>query len=206
LALRFAAAGFEVLIGSRSLEKAERVAGEISAKLEAAGIQGAGQVGGQTNEAAADLGEIICMTIPYPTYREALPPLRPALQGKILIDVTVPFVSYKPPEVERPQGGSAAEEVQALLGDQVKVVGAFKTTPASLLAALDRKLDSDVLLCGDDEGAKAEVVRLIGRLGVRAFDAGPLKNAQVLEGLTAVLLGLNLKYKRRALDIRLTGI
>ncbi len=206
LALRFAATGLEVLIGSRSLDKAKRIAGEISAKLKAAGIEGAGEVSGLTNEAAAKLAQIGCLTIPYPTYRTALPPLRAELQGKILIDVTVPFVGYKPPEIERPSGGSAAEEVQTLLGDQVKVVGAFKTTPASLLAALERKLAADILVCGDDPQAKAEVIRLIERLDVRAFDAGPLKNSQVLEGLTAMLLSLNVKYKRRALDIRLTGI
>ena len=206
LALRFAAAGFDVLIGSRSLDKAERAVEAITSQLGESGVQRTGKVTAHTNELAAQQGDLIFMTIPYPTYRALLPNIRADVQGKIFVDVTVPLISYKPPELEYPRGGSAAEEVQRSLGEGVTVVAAFKTTPASTLAAIDAELASDVLVCGDDERAKAELIRLIEQIGARAFDAGPLRNSRTLEGLTAMLIGLNSQYKRRAIDLRLTGI
>ncbi|MFQ5795025.1 MAG: NADPH-dependent F420 reductase [Candidatus Bipolaricaulia bacterium] len=206
LALRFAKAGIDVLIGSRQLDKAGRAVNQVTQILQELGVQEANRVVARTNEVAAQQGEVIFMTVPYPAHRSLLPDIRVDLQGKIFVDVTVPLVSYKPPRLEFPNGNSAAEEVQHILGEAVKVVGAFKMTPAPALAAIDHELASDVLVCGDDDSAKAEVIRLIERIGARAFDAGPLEHARILEELTALLMGLNFRYKRRAIDIRLTGI
>lgn len=166
-----AQSGAEVIIGSRSEEKAEQKAQELVERLAGRGLQVKSAVGLE-NRAAAREAEIVFVSVPYPAGREIASPLKDVLAGKIFVDISVPLKSYKPPEVEMPPEGSAAKEFQALLGDEIKVVGAFKTISAHALGDLEQQITSDVLVCGDDEGAKARVIQICERLGLGGIDAG----------------------------------
>jgi NADPH-dependent F420 reductase len=190
---------YEVIIGSRSQEKAEQVAGELNATL------GEKLIRGMTNEAAARAADICVLTVPYEAQAPTLSGLRDVLQGKILVDVTVPL---KPPKVSRvyiPPGGSAGQEAQAILGEGVRVVSAFQNVSATHLSE-DHKIECDVLVCGDNKAAKQEAITLAGAAGLRGIDAGPLQNAIVVEGLTAILIGINIRYKVKGAGIEITGI
>ena len=205
IALRLAAAGVDVLVGSRTQDKADRVVDEITAKL--ADLDAShGQLTPLANGAAAEQGDPVVMTVPYPTYRDLLPTLRSALSGKTVIDTTVPLTSFKPPQLEFPRGRSAAEEIQELLGSEVRVVAGFKTSPASELAEVAREMTSDVFVCGDDESGKTAALQLAETTGARAFDVGGLERAKVLEELTAMMIELNFKHKRHAISLRLTDV
>jgi 8-hydroxy-5-deazaflavin:NADPH oxidoreductase len=201
LALRWAASGaYEVIIGSRQAQKAERVAAELNQKLGQASIRGL------ANLEAVQTADLAVLTVPYSAQRPTLESLRPALQGKILIDVTVPIKPPKVGEAYIPPGGSAAQEAQAILGDGAQVVSAFQNVGAAHLADWEHPVDCDVLVCGDNEAAKAEAIALAGAAGMRGLDAGPLKNAVIVEGLTSVLIALNRRYKVKASGIRITGL
>lgn len=202
LALHLARSGVEVIIGSRNAEKAQQRAQELVERLNSQGAE----IKGLDNHTAAEEAEIVFMTVPYPGGREIAGSLKSAVQGKVFVDITVPLKSFKPPEVELPPEGSAAEEIQALLGSEAKVVGAFKTISAHALGDLHREITSDVLVCGDDQEAKERVREICRLLGLRAFDTGVLKSARIIEPLAALLIGLNQRYKRKAIGIRLTGI
>jgi NADPH-dependent F420 reductase len=201
LALRWAKSGrYQVLIGSRQQEKAERVAAELNARL------GRNLIRGMVNPDAAAAADMVVLTVPYSAHVPTLESIRAGLRGKILVDVTVPL---QPPQVSRvhiPPGGSAAAEAQALLGDDVRVVAAFQNVGAAHLQDPDHLIESDVLVCGDDSEAKAEVIALAEAAGMRGLDAGPLQNAVVAEGLTAVLIGINIRYQAKGAGIRITGI
>jgi NADPH-dependent F420 reductase len=201
LALRWAKSGqYQVLIGSRQQEKAERVAAELNARL------GRNLISGMVNPDAAAAADMVVLTVPYSAHVPTLESIRTGLRGKILVDVTVPL---QPPQVSRvhiPPGGSAAAEAQALLGSDVRVVAAFQNVGAAHLQDPDHPIESDVLVCGDDKEAKAEVIALAEAAGMRGLDAGPLQNAVVAEGLTAVLIGINVRYKAKGAGIRITGI
>jgi NADPH-dependent F420 reductase len=201
LALRWAKSGeYQVIIGSRQQEKAERVAAELNARL------GQNVIRGMVNPDAAAVADMVVLTVPYSAHMPTLESIRAGLKGKILIDVTVPL---QPPQVSRvhiPPGGSAAAEAQALLGGDVRVVAAFQNVGAAHLKDADHPIESDVLICGDDEEAKAEVIALAQAAGMRGLDAGPLQNAVVVEGLTAVLIGINIRYKAKGAGIKITGI
>ena len=171
LALRWAHAGHDVLIGSRSAERASAAAQTINARL------GAERAQGMDNAAAARSGEIVVLTVPYAGQLEILAEIKPALAGKILIDVTVPL---KPPQVSRvqlPDGGSAVLNAQKLLGDGVRVVSAFQNVSAEHLGVIGHPIDCDVLVCGDDRDARSEVIALAKDAGMRAFHCGPLVNS-----------------------------
>lgn len=200
LSLRWARAGLDVVIGSRQLEKAQRVAAELNE------ILGQDLLRGLENQAAAEAGEIVVLSVPYVAHRAILEDIRPALSGKVLIDVTAPIDRKNPGRVRLLEAGSAAVEAQQFLGDQVMVVAAFQNIAAGRLQDLDHDIDSDVLVCGDGEGAKGIAIELARKAGMRALDAGPLINASVVEGLTAVLIALNERYKSKGAGIRITGI
>jgi len=201
LALRWAKSGrYEVIIGSRQAEKAERVAAELNQKL------GQNLLRGLTNEAAAQAADICVLTVPYSAQGPTLTGLRELLQGKILIDVTVPLQPPKVSHVHVPPGGSAGQEAQAILGEGVRVVSAFQNVGAAHLAEGDSHIDCDVLVCGDDKEAKAEAIALAEAAGMRGIDAGPLRNGVVVEGLTAVLIGINIRHKAKGAGIKITGI
>jgi NADPH-dependent F420 reductase len=201
LALRWAKSGqYQVLIGSRQQEKAERVAAELNARL------GRNLIRGMVNPDAAAAADMVVLTVPYSAHMPILESIRAGLRGKILVDVTVPLQPPKVSQVYIPPGGSAAAEAQALLGSDVRVVAAFQNVGAAHLQDPDHLIESDVLVCGDDREAKAEVIALAQAAGMRGLDAGPLQNAVVVEGLTAVLIGINIRYKAKGAGIRITGI
>jgi len=201
LALRWAKSGqYRVIIGSRQAEKAERVAAELNARL------GEDLLRGLVNPEAAAAADLAILTVPYSAHAPTLESIRAALNGKILVDVTVPL---QPPNVSRvyiPPGGSASAEAQTLLGEAVRVVAAFQNVGAAHLGDPDHPIDCDVLVCGDDQEAKAEAIALAGAAGMRGLDAGPLQNAVVVEGLTAVLIAINKRYKVKGAGIKITGL
>ena len=201
LALRWAKSGqYEVIIGSRQAEKAERVAAELNHKL------GQNLIRGLPNEAAAQAADLCVLTVPYSAQGPTLTGLRELLQGKILVDVTVPLQPPKVSHVHVPPGGAAGQEAQAILGEGVRVVSAFQNVGAAHLAEGDSHIDCDVLVCGDDKEAKAEAIALAEAAGMRGIDAGPLRNGVVVEGLTAVLIGINIRHKAKGAGIKITGI
>lgn len=201
LALRWAKSGqYKVIIGSRQAEKGERVANELNKKL------GQNLIRGMDNEAAAQAADVCVLTVPYSAQAPTLTALRDRLQGKILIDVTVPLKPPKVSHVNVPPGGSAGQEAQAILGDGVRVVSAFQNVGAAHLAEDNSHVDCDVLVCGDDKEAKAEAIALAEAAGMRGIDAGPLKNSVVVEGLTSILIGINIRHKVKGAGIKITGI
>ena len=129
-----------------------------------------------------------------------------ALAGKILIDVTVPLVPPQVGRVQLPDGGSAVVKAQAMLGPGVRVVSAFQNVSAELLGELGHAVDCDVLVCGDDREARAQVIALAQHAGMRAFHAGPLANSVVAEALTSVLITINRQYKVKHSGIAITGL
>lgn len=204
LAMRWARAGHTLLIGSRSVEKAEAAAADLN-RLGMAYPQWV-TVRGLDNVSAAQAGEIVALTVPYAAHVATLESVKAAVQGKIFVDVTVPLVPPRVSRVQMPAAGSASQEAQAVLGPNVRVVTAFQNISAEHLKDPDHPIDCDVLVCGDDKDAKAAVIELAAQAGMKAWDAGPLANAVIPEGLTSVLIGLNLKHKVKSSGIRITGI
>jgi NADPH-dependent F420 reductase len=205
LALRWARAGYTILIGSRQREKAEQVAAQLREGLPAAAGP---RVSGLSNEEAARRVDIAVLTVPYKAHAPTLTDLRDELQGKILVDVTVPL---QPPQVNRiylPEEGPVAVQAQQILGPGVRVVAAFHHVGEHFLRDPERLIDCDVLVCGDDAEAKAAVMELAEALGpgVRALDGGALVNASGLESLTPILIGLGKQFRRLRVGIRFTGI
>ncbi len=199
IAIRWARAGHDVVIGSRDGERASAAAlvlGETAGRA----------IAGAANEAAVARAEVVLLAVPYAAHAETLRGLAGALSGRVLIDITVPLVPPKVRVVQLPAGRSAAEEAQAIVGPSVRVVAGLHHVGAAELADPAHQFDSDVLVCGDDADAKALAIRLIADLGLRALDAGPLANAVALESLTPVLLHLNKTYKAAGAGLRITGL
>jgi NADPH-dependent F420 reductase len=201
LALRWAKSRqYQVIIGSRQQEKAERVAAELNARL------GEDLIRGMINPDAAEAADLVVLTVPYSAHAPTLESIRAGLTDKILVDVTVPLQPPKVSRVHIPAGGSATAEAQALLGDEVRVVAAFQNIGTVHLRDPDHPIDCDVLVCGDEKEAKAEAIALAAAAGMRGLDAGPLQNAVVVEGLTALLISINRRYKVKGAGIRITGL
>jgi NADPH-dependent F420 reductase len=196
LAIRWAKAGHTVLVGSREAERARGKATELGV----AGIEGG------DNAWAVREAEIALLSVPYTAHAETLRALKPHLEGKIVIDITVPLRPPRVHEVHLPPGEAAALEAQALLGSGVKVVAALHHVSSVHLADPDATIDCDVLVCSDDPQARSTAMHLIADLGVRALDAGPLRNAIALESLTPVLLYLNKRYKSPGAGVRFAGL
>ncbi len=202
LALRWARAGYPVVIGSRSAEKAATVSASLGERLP----PGSAPLTGTTNPEAAQAADVVVLSVPYGAQEATLQQIRDACQGKILITVGVPL---KPPRVSvvwHPPAGSAAQEAQAQLGEGVRVVAAFQNIAADHLQDLSWEPDCDVLVVGDDKAARQQTLELVRAAGLFGVDAGPLANAGVVEGLTALLIGINIRYKVKGSGIRITGI
>jgi NADPH-dependent F420 reductase len=200
LALRFAKAGYSVVVGSRDLAKAAKAAAELN------GLLGGPLVKYQEMRPAAAAADIVVLTVPYIAQRAVLGDIQEALEGKILIDATAPLV---PPNVNRvhlPPEGSVVAMAQAFLGPGVRVVSAFQNVAAAKLKKLGADVDCDVLVCGDDVQARATVIGLIERIGLRGLDAGPICNSIVAEALTSVLININRRYKVPGSGVRITGV
>ncbi|HET9628466.1 MAG TPA: NADPH-dependent F420 reductase [Novosphingobium sp.] len=200
LALRWAHKGHQVIIGSRSAERAQAAADEMNATLGTSNARGA------TNPDAAAGADIVVLSVPFAGQIAAVEEVARQLEGKILIDVTVPLVPPKVGVVQLPNGGSAVAAVQEKLGEGVRVVSAFQNISAHHLAHLDEEMDCDVLVCANDAAAADTVVELAREIGLRAWNAGPLANSVVAEGLTSILITLNRRYKVPGSGIRITGI
>ncbi|RJG03083.1 NADPH-dependent F420 reductase [Noviherbaspirillum sedimenti] len=200
LALRFAAAGHRVIIGSRDAEKARTAAQQLNGRLERSLLEGS------DNQAAVKAADVIILTVPYSVQRTTVEQVSAALGGKILIDATVPL---KPPKVSRvqlPEAGSAVAAIQRMLGESVRVVSAFQNVSAHHLQDLDHAVDCDVLVCGDDVNAREVVVGLCGDIGMRGLHAGPIDNSAAAEALTSILISINSRYKSAGAGIRITNL
>jgi len=158
---------------------------------------------GMDNESAARAGDIAVLTVPAEAQMATLEGLKPALAGKILVDATA-RVDAKDPKP--PTGNASARMAQDLLGPEVRVVAAFQNVPAHALKKLDHELASDVMVCADDPEARAEVVKLAEAAGMQAYEAGGLDNGIVIEGLTALIIAMNKRYKSKTGGIRVSGI
>jgi NADPH-dependent F420 reductase len=200
LALRWAMAGEDVIIGSRSQERAENVAAELNAEL------GQSLVRGLPNQAAAEAADIVALTVPYTAHLSTLESVKVQVQGKVFIDVSVPLDPDNPRRLKMPAAGSATEEAQAFLGPETKVVAAFQNVAAHLLRDSHHAIDCDVLVCGNDAEAKKTVMGLAVKMGLQAYDVGPAASARVVEGLTSLIIRLNIRYKSKGGGIRITGL
>lgn len=201
LAFRWALRGHQVVIGSRSLEKAAAGAEELNRLL-----GGKNPVAGMLNIDAAHGAEIIVLAVPYAVQQATALEVSDALTGKILIDVTVPLVPPKVDRVQLTNGESAVVTLQRKLGDAVKVVSAFQNVSATHLKDVTHEIDCDVLVCGDDADARETVIGLARDAGLRAWHAGVLANSVASEALTSVLIAINKRYKIAGSGIRITGL
>jgi NADPH-dependent F420 reductase len=201
LAMRWVRAGYRVLIGSRSAQKAAERCAELNLKLGEPGL-----ISGAENSEAAKEADLIVLSVPCSAQKEILESIRPALAGKILINVGTCINPERPTTVELPAGGSSSLEAQEQLGSDVRVVAAFQNVSAEYLSDPEREIDCDVLVCGDDAEAKVSAMRMVQAAGMTAYDAGPLKNSIVIEGFTPILLGINKRYRARLAGIRITGV
>lgn len=203
LAYRWVKAGYPVIIGSRNLEKAQNAVFELENKI---GLKSKTEavLTGKTNQDAINLCKIAVLTVPF-TYHEAiLEELKPNLQGKFLVDVTVPLVPPKVSTVQIPPFGSAALHAQKILGDDVMVISAFQNISFELLLS-DQKIECDVLVCGCNNESREVGLRLVRDAGLNGWDAGPLENSIVPEGLTSILIRINKNFGVHSAGIQITG-
>lgn len=198
LAMRWASAGYPIIIGSRQEEKAQATAAELREKLKLDNIRG------MENSVAAQQAELCVLTVVQAAHQAALEGLKEALQGKILVDATA-RVDFRDPRPPAPP--SAARLAQNILGEGVRVVAAFQNTPAHALKKnLSQPMEADVLVCADDIEAAEQIIRLAKAGGMRAYYAGSLDNALVVEGITSLLISINQHYGVKTASIRITGI
>jgi len=200
LALRWAMAGEEVIIGSRTRERAEKVASELNAEL------GEARIRGMENPEAAGEADTVVLTVPYSAHLSTLESVKAQVQGKIVVDVSVPLDPENPRRMKMPPAGSATEEAQLFFGPATRVVAAFQSVSAHVLRDPHHAIDCDVLVCGDDAEAKQTVMRLVAKMGLQAYDVGPAESARVVEGLTSILIRLNIRHKVKGSGIRRTGL
>ncbi len=198
LAMRWAAAGYPVILGSRSREKAEAAARAILP------ANGAPPVRGDDNIGAARAADIVVLAVPFSNHVAILEEIKDAVLGKIVVDTVVPLVPPKVSLVQLPAQGSAAQMAQQLLGERAQVVSAFHNVGAAKLRA-GGAIDSDVLVFGNSRQARDVVIALIRAIGIRGIDAGPIANSVAAEALTSVLIGINKRYKMDGAGIRITG-
>jgi NADPH-dependent F420 reductase len=199
LARRWAAAGYEIIIGSRTADKAQAAAATLPV------ANGAPAARGMSNADAAKAGAFIVLTVPWSNHAAILDEIAPHVAGKIVLDTTVPLVPPKVARVQLPPEGSAAITAQKRLGDSARVVAAFHNVAAHKLQH-DEQIDCDVLIFGDDPKDRAVAAALAEAAGLRGVHAGPLANAVAGEALTSVLIGINRNYKVDGAGIRITGI
>ena len=204
LALRLGRADTAVVIGSRDPARAEEAAARCGQHVPGARFSGAG------NAEAVTGAEIVILSVPFRSQSETLTTLKTVLTSdQLVIDATVPLAAAVSGKATRTLGvwqGSAAQQAQEMVPDGVRVVSAFHTVSAALLADLDHDLDEDVLVCGDRRADKAKVIELVDRIaGLRAVDCGPLEMARIVEQFTPLLISINIRNKVRA-GIKITGL
>jgi hypothetical protein len=200
LAFRWCKAGYTVIIGSRSGDKASAAARELE-ELLSEGVR----VTGMSNLDAARAATVVVLTVPYEAHSHILESVKPAMDGKLLIDATVPLQSGKVTKVHMPPAGSAAQEAREAMGEICSVAAAFHTISHEHLFR-EEPIACDVLVTGTSAEARALALELVAAAGLRGWDAGPLENSSVSEGLTSVLIHINKKYGSRHAGIQITGI
>ena len=198
LAVRWASAGYPVIIGSRSSKKAVQAAQEINTG------NNTHPVHGTDNKSAADRGDIVIITVPFSSHSAILQEISSVVAGKIVADATVPLMPPKVATVQLPTTGSAAFVTQEALGERADVVAAFHNVAADKLRKLG-PIDCDVLVCGNKKSARQTVIKLVNGLGMRGLHAGPIENSAAAEALTSVLITINRIYKVGGAGIRITG-
>jgi hypothetical protein len=204
LALRWAQAGETVIIGSRDAARAEAAAEKIKQKVSASA-----KVSGDTNAAACAATDLIVLTVPFEAHAETLMQLKPSIRaGSIVIDATVPLAASIGGRATRTLGvwqGSAAQQAAELLPKEVQVVAAFHNVSSELLNA-GGPVDCDVIVCSDHVETISVVRALASKIpGVRAINGGKLENARIVEQVTALLIGMNIRHKAHS-GIRITGL
>ena len=200
LGLRWAAAGEDVVIGSRDEKRAAAAADHLNRVLGKAAARGT------SNRRAAEEADVVVLTVPYAAHLATLREVKEAVRGKLLIDTTVPLDPEAPERLASAKHRSALEQAQEFLGPETKVVAAFQNISYRLLKDPKRAIDSDVLVCGEDPDARRIAMALVEQAGLRAIDAGGAHHARAVEGLTPLLLELNLRYKAQEAGIRITGL
>jgi 8-hydroxy-5-deazaflavin:NADPH oxidoreductase len=200
LAVRWAQAGHDIVIGSRDAERARAKAAELAALVPDARMSGAG------NRDAAAAAEIVVIALPAGGLAATLPDVREACRGKVVVSTVVPLTFGGPRLFTPPPQGSSAEEAQEMLGADARVVGAFHHIAAHELSATEHDIECDLLICGGDAEAKKRVADLGASMGLRTVDVGALSNAGPLEGITAVLATINRRYKLKNSGIKITGL
>ena len=204
LALRWVRAGETVIIGSRDAARAR----EAAAKIRAA-VGSKAKISGDENSTACAAADLLVLTIPFEGHAALLKQIKPAIpEGSIVVDATVPLAASVGGRASRTLGiwqGSAAQQTAELVPAGVSVVAAFHNTSADVLNG-DAPIDCDVIVCSDDADASMTVRTLAAKIpGVRAIDGGKLENARILEQITALLIGLNIRHKGHS-GIRITGL
>ncbi|TPL23428.1 NADPH-dependent F420 reductase [Mesorhizobium sp. B2-4-9] len=194
LAKGWSAAGYKVVIGSRSKEKADAMASSLGPS-----------VVGADNLEAARLADIVVIAVPFANHDASLLEIREAVQGKIVVDAAVPLVPPKVSTVQLPDAGSAAQIAQKVLGEGVRVVSAFHNVGAAKLHKGGR-VECDVLVFSDDKDARAQIIELAGAVATRGVGGGPLANSAAAEALTSVLIWINRQYKVPGAGIAITGL
>jgi 8-hydroxy-5-deazaflavin:NADPH oxidoreductase len=204
LALRWARSGESVIIGSRDAGRAR----EAAAKIQAA-VGNTTRVSGEENSAACAAADLLVLTVPFEGHCALLKQIRSVIRpGSIVVDTTVPLAASVGGRATRTLGiweGSAAQQAAELVPQGISVVAAFHNTSADILNG-DAAVDCDVIVCSDDAEASKTVRALAAKIpGVRAIDGGKLENARILEQITALLIGLNIRHKGHS-GIRITGL
>ena len=194
LATRLLKAGYKVIIGSRTLEKAQHAERSLGKNTK-----------GLLNKDAALQGEIIILTVPFAHQRGIVEECKTELKGKLFIDTTVPLMPPKVATVQLPSEGSAAEIAHNILGDDVRVVSAFQNISAELLQS-DKEIDCDVLVCGNKKEWRQEVIDLVNALGMKGWHAGMLPNSAAVEAMTSVLISINKHHAISHSGIKVTGL
>ena len=194
LANRLLKAGYKVIIGSRTLEKAQQAERSLGKNTK-----------GLLNKDAALQGDIIILTVPFAHQRGIVEECKTELKGKLFIDTTVPLMPPKVATVQLPSEGSAAEIAQNILDDDVRVVSAFQNISAELLQS-DKEIDCDVLVCGNKKEWRQEVIDLVNTLGMKGWHAGMLPNSAAVEAMTSVLISINKHHAISHSGIKVTGL
>ena len=204
LAMRLAMAGERVLIGSRRIERAEEAAQTVRDAVSEAG--GTPDTGGGVNRDVVEQSDVVVIVVPFDGHEATLNDLRDTIGNKLVIDAAVPLtMENRVPGISDVEQGSATEQAQALL-PEARVVGAFHNLSARKLQKLTDPMEGDVLITADDADAKQAVVELIGKMPeLRPIDAGPLSMSKFVEDLTALIIGMNMRYKTQA-AVRMVGI
>lgn len=203
LALRWLTAGYKVVIGSRTIDKANDAVETLNEILHQRGIESPA-VSAMDNSNAAQVADIVALTVPFSHQASTLEQVKDKLKDKILIDVTVPLVPPKVMRVQLPSQGSAGQIAQEICGEDVQVISAFQNVPAVHLKA-DGPMACDVLVCGNNKTARAQVCTLVEAAGMRGIQAGSIANAAAAEALTSLLIFINKQNDCHA-GIKITGL